>query len=313
MRSSILLVALKIALPALVLWLVTRRVDWHNVLELVSRVSVGAIIIAFVLITIQNVLAGLRWWFVMIRMPEDRLSFPMALRFLYVSVFVNQALPSSVGGDAVRIWLAYNAGVPLGNSAKSVLLDRILTMFGLVLLIVVALPAMEYAIPAAPGKLLFVITAAMVAVGFAALYAARFITPYVDRLGRLQRLVVFLLGVREFLLSLRNVMPPTLSAITGFAMMTLIVYSFARELRIDLALLDCFALCPPIFLLAALPISIAGWGVRESGMVVALGYAGVTPEAALVLSVMLGMTVLVGSFPGLLLMTKLFPHRVERR
>jgi hypothetical protein len=92
----------------------------------------------------------------------------------------------------------------------------------------------------------------------------------------------------------------------------LIVYAFARELRIDLTLLDCFALCPPIFLLAALPISIAGWGVRESGMVVALGYAGVSPEGALVVSVMLGMTVLVGSLPGLFFMTKLFPDRASR-
>lgn len=309
LRPSFWLVALKIALPGLVLWLVTRKVDWPSFFEIMSRASIGTIAISIVLITIQNVLAGLRWWFVMVRMPNEGLGFGAALRYLYVGVFVNQALPSSVGGDAVRIWLAYKSGVSLGAAATSVLLDRILTMFGLVLLIVAALPVMERAIPAAPGRLLFVSIVPLIVAGFAGLYLARFVAPHVERFGRLKRLVVFLLGVRDFLLSMRNVAPPTLSAMVGFAMMTLIVYSFARGLGIGLTLLECFVLCPPIFLLAALPISIAGWGVRESGMVVALGYAGVAPEAALVLSVVLGMIVLVGSLPGLLFMAKLFPDR----
>ncbi|TMJ01378.1 MAG: flippase-like domain-containing protein [Alphaproteobacteria bacterium] len=312
LRPSIWLVALKIALPGLVLWLVTRKVDWSSFLDIMSRMDIGVIVTAIALITVQNILAGLRWWFVTVRLPNDQLSFWMALRYLYVSVFINQALPSSVGGDAVRMWLAYNSGVPLGNAVKSVLLDRILTMFGLMLLIVGALPVMDRAIPAAPGNLLFVLIVLLIATGFLALYLARFLAPYAQRPGRLGRLIGFLLGVRTFLLSLRNIVPPTLSAMVGFTMMTLIVYVFARGLGIELPLLQCFVLCPPIFLLAALPISIAGWGVRESGMVVALGYAGVTPEAALVLSVVLGMTVLVGSLPGLLFMTRLFPDRAAR-
>jgi uncharacterized protein (TIRG00374 family) len=312
MKSGILLVLIKVALPGLALWLVTRNVDWPNFVEIISRASLGIVAVAILLITIQNVLAALRWWFVTRRLPSDQLSFGMALRYLYVSVFVNQALPSSVGGDAVRIWLAYNSGVPIGSSIKSVLLDRILTMSGLILLIVIALPVMERAIPAAPGRLLFVVTVALIAAGVFALYAARFVAPYVERLGRLKRPVVFLLSVRRFLLSPANVVPPTVSAMAGFTAMTLIVYAFARGLRIELPLLECFVLCPPIFLLAALPISIAGWGVRESAMVVALGYAGVAPEAALVLSVVLGMTVLVGSLPGLLFMARLLPDRRAR-
>lgn len=312
LRPSIWLVALKIALPALVLWLLTRKVDWSSFAEIMSRMNLGVIAIAIALITVQNILAGLRWWYVTIRLPNNQLSFWMALRYLYVSVFINQALPSSVGGDAVRIWLSYNSGVPIGNSVKSVLIDRILTMFGLMLLIVGALPVMERAIPAAPGKLLFVVILPLIAAGFLALYLARFLAPYAQWPGRLGRLLGFLLGVRTFLLSMRNILPPTLSAMVGFTMMTLIVYIFARGLNIELPLLDCFVLCPPIFLLAALPISIAGWGVRESGMVVALGYAGVTPEAALVLSVVLGMTVLVGSLPGLFFMMRLFPDRAAR-
>jgi hypothetical protein len=64
---------------------------------------------------------------------------------------------------------------------------------------------------------------------------------------------------------------------------------------------------------ADLPVGCASHFDRRLGcanwMVVGLGYAGVSPEVALVLSVILGMTVLVGSLPGLLFMTGLFPDR----
>jgi uncharacterized membrane protein YbhN (UPF0104 family) len=311
-RSRILLVVLKVAVPGLTLWLVTRQIDWPSFLEIISRMSVGVSLVAIMLITIQNILAAARWWFVMVRPSSDQFGFWLALRYLYVGVFINQALPSSVGGDAVRVWLAHKSGVPLGNSVKSVLLDRILTTFGLILLIIIGLPLMERAIPAAPGGLLFITTVPLIGVGFLTLYGLVYVTPYVDHQGWLMRFIAFLLSIRTFLLSVRNVAPPILSAMAGFTMMILIVYSTARGLSINLPLLECFVLCPPIFLLAALPISISGWGVRESAMVVALSYAGVAPEAALVLSVVLGMTVLVGSLPGLFFLMRPLSVAKER-
>ena len=46
-----------------------------------------------------------------------------------------------------------------------------------------------------------------------------------------------------------------------------VMFMFARNLGLPLTLLDCLLFMPPIMLLAAVPISIAGWGVRE-GVVV---------------------------------------------
>jgi len=47
-----------------------------------------------------------------------------------------------------------------------------------------------------------------------------------------------------------------------------------------------------------IPISIAGWGVREGGMIVGLGYLGVVPEEALVLSILYGFSTLLIALPG---------------
>jgi glycosyltransferase 2 family protein len=304
---AVALVAVKIALPAILLWLVVRRIEWSTVAELAARMSVWVVTCAVVLITAQNLLAAMRWWLITLRLPGKPLGFPIALRLLYVSVFVNQVLPSSIGGDAVRIWLAYRNGYPLASAAKSVLLDRILTMLGLVLLIVFALPFLNNAVPRAPGVQLFASSVTLIALGILGLSLLRLLAPYLERFGRLRRLVSFLMSVREFLLSWRSVAPPLLSAMAGFTMMTLIVFAFARGLGVALSFTDCLVLCPPIFFLAALPVSIAGWGMRETAMIVALGYAGVPAEAALVLSVALGIIVLLGSLPGALFAAQFRP------
>ena len=55
---------------------------------------------------------------------------------------------------------------------------------------------------------------------------------------------------------------------------------------------------PLVTLMMVVPISIAGWGVREGVMVVGFGYLGVASEAALALSILYGLLMLVVALPG---------------
>jgi hypothetical protein len=45
---------------------------------------------------------------------------------------------------------------------------------------------------------------------------------------------------------------------------------------------------PPVLLIATVPISIAGWGVRESSMIAAFAYAGLAESDGLTLSILFG-------------------------
>jgi uncharacterized membrane protein YbhN (UPF0104 family) len=47
-------------------------------------------------------------------------------------------------------------------------------------------------------------------------------------------------------------------------------------------------LMPPVLLVATLPISIAGWGVRESSFMFAFAYAGLAQNDGLVISILFG-------------------------
>jgi hypothetical protein len=56
----------------------------------------------------------------------------------------------------------------------------------------------------------------------------------------------------------------------------------------------------PVTLVATVPISIAGWGVRESAMVLAFSYAGLAEGDGLIVSILYGATTLaVGAIGGI--------------
>ena len=61
-----------------------------------------------------------------------------------------------------------------------------------------------------------------------------------------------------------------------------------------------FQLIPPVMLITMLPISIAGWGVREATMGLAFGYAGLISSEGVNVSLLFGaVSFIVGAFGGL--------------
>ena len=74
------------------------------------------------------------------------------------------------------------------------------------------------------------------------------------------------------------------------------VLFLALALGIGISPIDAFTLVPSALLIAMLPISLAGWGVREVIFIQAFSLAGVVPNHALALSILYG---LVGLLTGL--------------
>jgi hypothetical protein len=61
-----------------------------------------------------------------------------------------------------------------------------------------------------------------------------------------------------------------------------------------------FQLIPPVMLITMLPISIAGWGLREATMGLAFGYAGLATNEGVNVSLLFGaVSFIVGAIGGL--------------
>ena len=72
----------------------------------------------------------------------------------------------------------------------------------------------------------------------------------------------------------------------------------ARSVGVNVGLVQFVILMPPVILATVLPISIGGWGMRETAMVFTLSLVGVEPERAFLVSILMGVLSIVMSLPG---------------
>jgi uncharacterized membrane protein YbhN (UPF0104 family) len=107
-------------------------------------------------------------------------------------------------------------------------------------------------------------------------------------------------GRRLFARPARSAAIVGLSVVTvGFAILAVMLV--AGSLGVDLPFLTWLAIVPPVTLIQLVPVSLAGWGVRELGFVVVLAGFGIPAEAALAASLLLGLCLIAVGLPGGLL------------
>ncbi len=291
----------KAALTAGLLWLLFSRIDPSVVLRRYAAIPAGLVIVALALMAAQLPLAALRWRLIM-AVADTPPRFGPTLRIFVISHFFNQALVSTVFGDAARVLLVNREGQALGNAVYGVLLDRGVGMIGLVLVTASGLPFLGTLIPAMSAQVaLFLFVAGSLAgfILFPVVGGARF--AWLDRWPPLRWL-------RGLAIALRGLFAATATALTtiGLAIVVqllsvLAMLVLARALDVQLGLFQALLLVPPVILLSMLPISLAGWGVREGVMVMALAAIGIGSDDALVLSVLFGLVLLATGLPGCIL------------
>src|ERR1700710_2599214 len=136
----ILLSAIKVLVSAALLYLALRKVD---LVELASRInnlaSLGWIGLAVVITFLQIFIGVLRWREISAECgaPLGRMQ---AMRYNVIGTFFNQTLPSSIGGDAVRLWLVARSGAGWRTATYSIFIDRAVGLVALALIILASLP-----------------------------------------------------------------------------------------------------------------------------------------------------------------------------
>jgi glycosyltransferase 2 family protein len=97
--------------------------------------------------------------------------------------------------------------------------------------------------------------------------------------------------------------PARFGAVTGLSpatvgLTTLAFMLVASSLGVDLPFGSWVVIVPPVSLIQLVPVSLAGWGVREFGFVVVLAGFGIQAEAALAVSLLVGLCMIVVGLPG---------------
>jgi uncharacterized membrane protein YbhN (UPF0104 family) len=299
MTRRALQIAVTLALFAALFWFV----DVRQVIDSLEAIDLTVGLPALALLFLQNELTTRRWEIMLRAFVEPPSHFRM-LRIQYMALFAQLFLPASVGGAAVRTGMLFRSGVRFGVAVNSVMLDRLVAMAGLILPAVIFMPTAAISLSVGENPRVLIIAGALALVGalVACIVALRY-RPLSFWLRPLKRT-----PMNHLLEPLESAAPKIADPATIFAALAFslggqfiavsAIFMLAKGSGLEVHLLDCILIMPPVMLLSALPISIAGWGVREGAMVIAFGLLGVSREAALLLSLQFAVLGYVSAIPG---------------
>ncbi len=304
MKQSVknaLLTLAKALVSAALIYLVIVKIDLAEFTANIRRFPPSALPVVALAFCATVLLGGWRWS-IFIK-PFGRISYWKLVALYYIGYFFNNFLPSGVGGDVVRGYIAGRAIDNMASAYSSVLAERVTGILATVFLSLLALPFVDYR----PQ-----VVAASVALnaGLWLFVAAFMLLPSEVIAEKLFGFLPFGLGEKlgNFAKTLRSYrhMPKTLA--TGFlasalyqASIILVVALAGAFAGAKMPLQFYFATVPLVWVISLIPISLNAIGVREASFAYFFALFGSTQSKGFLVSIVVfGISVAAGVVGGII-------------
>lgn len=313
-------VVLRVALSVLLLWLAARNIDWVALTQSQIELRPGWLVLAWITLLLANALASSRWAWLTRQMGFHGTWMSFCKNY-FACGLINQGLPTTIGGDSFRAIAATRTGPrpvqePLADSLLqpidlkhatpklrlsfvSVGLDRALGLIGNNILGAVGLVMAGATVAAWLVPVGWLVLASMV--GGVALFS---VLLQFDAPSRLLNRLLSKLNMQGAIHGIR----------VAFGW-PYVWFQMGLSLAIHLLTLLAFGLClraygvhapfealmiglPALSLLMMLPISISGWGLRETTLSAVLVLWHVEPGLTVLASVSYGLVTLITYAPA---------------
>lgn len=296
MRQTLIGIA-KLVVSIALIWFALSKIDTSRSLALLSTLHPGIVVGSVILLLLQHLVGCFRFHRLLALM-QTPVGFAAATANVYEGVFFSQIFISFIGGDAMRIWRLTTANVPASGAFKAVLFDRVLGFVSLILLILICVPFL-FGLMRDPAMRTGIVSAIVLGLLGTVTFLMMHRLP-----APLQRWRIFRLAsdISTLALSISG-KAGALFYLLGTSLIiqvanVVVVYLIALGLGLQVHFIDLLVLVPPVMLLAILPISFAGWGVREGSMALALGLVGISAEQSIAISICFGLALFVSGLPG---------------
>lgn len=289
----------KVGVSLLLLFLLFRRIDIGALLVYYKNIKYGYLLIGVLLLSTQSLLSSIKWKYIL-QSDNSHLGLLFLWKTYLIGGFLSLFLPSSIGGDFYRIYAVNDASQSLSKSTSSVLFDRLSGLFAMVSIAFVSslfLPGNRYTwvtISLYTALVVgFLIGTSDYVVDKLNRYAPRWANFFVKMLGSFnayrndRKKLVLILGI-AFL----------------FQFLIVVINKFyTLALGMDIPFRQLLVIIPLIYMTEALPISINGFGVRESAFAFFFTLIGMTGEEGLAVSLLaIFIRYLMGIVGGILLL-----------
>lgn len=282
---------IKAAFSAIAIGGLIAGINWQELPQLIVGYQWEFAVAAFIGLAIQFPISGLKW-LTALRVCNVDLSFSRLTRLYCISHFVGQFLPTSIGGDAYRVFRVLPLVEPHSRAVTSIVIDRIAGLGALLFLGAVGSVFLMDHFTLSQGYLTFLGFGSVVALGVAAaLYLGWF--GVVRR--KLQHLKM-VAAIQEDLLQLLR---------AGWRWLPLLLMSFVFQLTAvgivyllflgagsDIGFAEVALIAAITGVAGILPFAINGIGVTEGTITLAGVALGADYEDAAVAAILLRVTVL---------------------
>ena len=262
--------------------------NWVDFINSFNRVSLSLLGILLILAFLSRIIVTARWY-VILKVVEPELTFNKAFKLSFVGLFTTNFLPSTIGGDFVKLGGAVQLGLDSASVAGSLVVDRLVGMVTMSTF----LPIGILAIP--QGSQLSSVLLAASPGGFFD-KAWKKIKSY------------FQLAILALKTWIKHPVQLVVAAGLSFIHMACtftMVFLILRELQDPISWWLSGGLWVLVYFVTLLPISINGLGLQEASLsLVYTSFAGVSESNSLVLAIIIRVLFMIASLPGAFFLPK---------
>ncbi|MEW6566773.1 MAG: lysylphosphatidylglycerol synthase transmembrane domain-containing protein [Chloroflexota bacterium] len=283
-----------LATLGLLVYLLLRH--WSEIGEALSKLGAGPALLGLGILSLSRLAVAGRWY-VLLHGAEARVTPRQSLRLTYAGLFASNFLPTTIGGDVVRLAGGFALGIDRAVCAASLVVDRLVGVAGMTVALPFGLQALWSGAGALTG-LKDAPLAAAVTVGWWTRARER-----VSAVGRrlLSALALWLWRPRSLAAAL---------GLTWFHMLLLFgtLWMLLRAMGEPIPFIRLAGLWSLVYFVTLLPFSLNGLGLQELSLTFVLtNLGGVSMQAALALALVVRTLFMLASLPGALFLPGLLP------
>jgi uncharacterized protein (TIRG00374 family) len=293
-----------VVVTGLCLWYIVWQIDVGRTVDILGDASAGYFLLSVAIMVLTVPLMAWRWQRLLgARGIHDRL--PWLVRAYFTAYTAGQILPTSIGGDAMRIFETSRRHPGKGGAvAGSVLLERALGGAATLTLAAIGfvLAIGRYDVGAYLWvELAFVLAAVTLGI---VLFSTRVRAPLRRlvpglRFARVERpLRAVYEGIHAYRAHGRLMLGVSTLTICVQAVRVLAIWAAAKAVGVDLSPRPFYVMGPLLFLVMLVPFTVNGLAVREAFFVSFLGGLGVDKSAAFATGFLFFLVTIALSLPG---------------
>ncbi len=260
-------------------------------LRMLKSVPLGVFLLALIFTFLSRFMVTLRW-LALLRAAGVRMTLRRALRLVFMGLFASNFLPTTVGGDAVRLIGVLQHEMKASTGVASLLMDRVVGSIGMATLLPWGIPMIW------PTIERFFVT------WWALPVMVRTWSDVVDRSRRFVKGVIETIGI--WLKRPYGIVLALLATYGHMAFTFLAAWVLLGSMQQAISFFQVGTLWSLAYFVTLIPISINGLGIQEFSLTFLFThFGGVEPQAALVLATLMRLLYMLASLPGALFLSEI--------